>query len=246
MRGIRHRHGLHCQAVVVAAALLLSATSADAFGTCKQPGLSVSGANNETIDVCSAVADVLDYFRKGGISTELELTIRFQRTVHVEAVNLLDGSSRPYSVSGVYRADRREIQMVDSHSPRTYARRPWKLPWDRQIADSILRHEVIHAVINQLMGSRREKLPRAWHEALAYGVQVDLMDEDLRARVLAQYPDQEAFSATLQINDLVYGFDPDAFAVSAYKTYMKEGRLEFLKKAIGLELEMIDLNDFLY
>ena len=113
MRGIRHRHGLHCQAVVVAAALLLSATSADAFGTCKQPGLSVSGANNETIDVCSAVADVLDYFRKGGISTELELTIRFQRTVHVEAVNLLDGSRRPYSVSGVYRADRREIQMVE-------------------------------------------------------------------------------------------------------------------------------------
>jgi hypothetical protein len=244
--GSRATSGFRLQIVSGAfAALLLNLSSANAE-TCGRAGLNVSGVRPESSDVCKAIDEVIGYFDKGGIRIDLQLTIRFQRSVHVEAINLVDGSSRPYSVSGVYRADRKEIQMVASDSPWGSKRRPWTLAWDADIAASILRHEIVHAVINQLLGSKREKLPRAWHEALAYGVQIDLMSEDLRGRVLARYPDQEALSSTLHVNDLVYGIDPDGFAVAAYKLYVREGRLEFLKKAVALQFEMIDLDQFLF
>lgn len=60
-----------------------------------------------------------------------------------------------------------------------------------------------------------------------------------------QYPDQDAFSSTLQINDLVYGVDPDAFAIAAYKTYVRDGKFRFFRKALALELEVIDVNDLI-
>lgn len=32
---------------------------------------------------------------------------------------------------------------------------------------------------------------------------------------------------TTHINDLIYGFDPNAFAVRAYLTYVRDGRAAF-------------------
>ena len=110
---------------------------------------------------------------------------------------------------------------------------------------SILQHEIVHAVVAQLMGKRYLKLPRPWHEALAYAVQIDLMETHLQQAVLSQYPGEQGFSSTAQINGIVYGFDPDAFAIAAYKSYRHAGRLAFLKKALNFELEMIDVNEFM-
>jgi hypothetical protein len=201
--------------------------------------------NYEANGVCAAINQVIQYFANEGMEIGLQVTVLFQREVYVEAVNGLTNVRYPLPVSGVFRPDRNEIQMVDSGSAWKYRRRPWRLAWDRQLADSILQHEIVHAVINQLMGSKRGRLPRAWHEALAYAVQIDLMNEGLRTRVLAQYPTQERFSSTLEINDFVHGFDPDAFAVAAYKTYASEGRITFLKKAIALKLDMLDVSELL-
>jgi hypothetical protein len=235
-----------CRAALLASVVLLSTiASADDLASCKLPGVVVAGMNNEANGVCAAINQVIKYFENEGIQVGLQVTVRFQHAVYVEAINDLTNLRHPLPVSGVFRPDRNEIQMVDSESAWKYRRRPWKLPWDRQLADSILQHEIVHAVISHLMGSKREKLPRAWHEALAYAVQIDLMDEGLRTRVLAQYPNQEPFSNTLQINDFIYGLDPDAFAVAAYKTYVSEGRIDFLNRAIALEHDMLDVNELL-
>lgn len=66
------------------------------------------------------------------------------------------------------------------------------------------------------------------------------MKPDLRAKVLANFPKVQAFDSTVQINGLTYGFDPDSFAVAAYKTYMKYGEFEFVRRAISFKLEMAD------
>lgn len=94
------------------------------------------------------------------------------------------------------------------------------------------------------MGDNYERLPHAWHEALAYAIQISLMKPELSAKVLAKFPAVQAFSSTLEINDLVYSFDPDAFALAAYKTYVKNGDIEFLKQAINLKFELWDPTGF--
>jgi len=60
--------------------------------------------------------------------------------------------------------------------------------------------------------------------------------------VLARYPAEEGFSNTLQINELVYGLDPDRFAVAAYRTYTRGDKAEFLRTAMGFEFEMLDMS----
>jgi hypothetical protein len=234
-----------CLAALALGILHSISATADAAASCGRPGLTLSGVHEKTIHICRAVDEVLEYFVKGGVAAELRLTIRFQRAVHVEVRNEFTKSVEPLPVSGLFRADRNEIQIVRAESSWSRRRRPWGLAWDPQIADSILQHEIAHAVINHLLGNKRERMPRAWHEALAYGVQLDLMDEGFRTKVLNQYPHQEAFADLLEINDFVYGFDPDAFSIAAYKTYVQEGKLNFLKKAVAFELEMINLNELL-
>jgi hypothetical protein len=108
---------------------------------------------------------------------------------------------------------------------------------------SILQHEITHAVIAQLLGKRYDRLPHAWHEALAYAVQIDLMDDDLRAKAVTAYPEEKPFEMTTHINDIIYGFDPDAFAIRAYLTYARDGRVSFMRKALALEFEMVDVSE---
>ena len=172
-----------------------------------------------------------------------ELTMQFRPEVYVEMVNPVTKETRLVRVSGRYLVGAKELQMTSFNARWILQRKPWGLAWDADMSRSILQHEIIHATMAQLMGANYGKLPHAWHEALAYAVQIDLMPPDLRARVLAQYPLEEGFASTLQINDLTYGLDPDVFSVAAYRTYVKNGGLDFLKSAMDLKLDTIDISN---
>lgn len=210
--------------------------------TCNNGKITVAAPTDESHDACAAVAEVQRYFAAGGLDADLVLTIRFQPSVFVEIVGASSLETIP--VLGRFHWRKGEIQMLRLNLASTVMRRPWSLPWNAEIARSILRHEITHAVIAKLLGEKYDKLPPPWHEALAYAVQIDLMSAELRERVLAAYPDAEPFGLTLEINDFAYGFNPDRFAVRAYLTYARDGRMAFLKKALALEHEMIDLREY--
>ena len=226
--------------------LLFFTTAAEAQfanAACAREEIVVIGAEAEEADACDAVEGVFSYLAAAGIRPPARLVIRFQPNV---MLTLEAGGSSPstlLAVSGYYDARRNEVRITSLESPWTAHRRPWGLPWDRRLGFSILRHEIAHAVIYYALGETSGRLPRAWHEALAYAVQIELMEPDLRAEVLARYPAKEAFGSMLHINDFVYGVDPDAFAISAYKTYVREGRQSFINRALGFQYEMIDLRD---
>ncbi|QCI64799.1 DUF6639 family protein [Phreatobacter stygius] len=241
----RPRRG-HATLVLILALLAAAAVPVKALAACGRSGVTVVGSPGEHDEACAALGEVLQYFADGGLAVELRVTIRFQQSVHLESG--ADAATplttvEPIPVTGFYLAARQEIRMTSSTSPWVYQRRPWGLPWDQPLAHSILKHEIAHAVIYQLLGANHRKLPRAWHEALAYAVQIALMAPDLRAGILARYPDRQAFSSTYHINDFVYGVDPDGFAIAAYKTYLRDGEIEFVKRALSLQLEMVDMND---
>jgi len=216
-----------------------------ALADCGHPRVVVHATAEDRDNACSALTDVLNFFAKGGLVIEPELTIRFRREVYVELVNPITREATRVRVSGFYRESTKELQMTDSSSPWAGQRRPWGLAWDAQVSRSILQHEIVHAIVAQLMGGTYARLPRSWHEALAYAVQIDLMPDDLRHQVVSQYPREEGFATTLQINDVTYAMNPDAFAVAAYKIYVRDGRINFLKAAMALRLEIIDLENYL-
>jgi hypothetical protein len=220
---------------------LLSASLAEE--ACDRPGVTVFAPVEEEQDACAAIEEVLRHFAAAGLAADVTLAIRFQSSVVVE---LAGGAAPPMSlpVIGRFHKRRNEVQILSVNAPFSAARRPFTLPWSAEIARSVLRHEIAHAVIARLLGEKYDKLPAAWHEALAYAVQIDLMSAALRQRVLDAYPDVEPFDQTTKINDFTYGFDPDAFAVRAYLTYARNGRMEFVKKALAFEHDMIDLREY--
>lgn len=222
-------------------ASMLGSTSV--LAACGRPRIVLDGSQEEHGTACRALEEVLQYFEQGGLAIDPELTIQFRREVYVEVVNPATNETRLVRVSGVYRAGTKELQMTSSHSPWIVHRRPWGLAWDEDLARSILQHEIVHAVMAQLMGGNYAKLPRSWHEALAYAVQIDLMPPDLKTRVLEPHRSEEGFVNTLEVNDTTYGLNPDAFAVAAYKLYVRNGRLDFLKRVIALQLDIFRMND---
>jgi hypothetical protein len=245
VRHHRRQSRLRDAFMAILALLAVTAVPARGLADCGRDGVTILGSPDERDEACAALGEVIGHFADGGLVIDLRVTIRFQPSVVIErdgdaAVSPTGGEQ--HQASGFYHIARREIWVTRSTSAWTHRRRPWNLPWDRPLALSILKHEIAHAIIYQLLGADHRKLPRAWHEALAYAVQIELMPPDLRARILARYPDRGAFSSTLHINDIVYGIDPDSFAVAAYKTYVQGGRMTFLRRAISLQFEMIDMD----
>jgi hypothetical protein len=223
---------------------LLIVLSTMAFADCGRVSVRIMGTPEEQISACRALEEVLWYFKVGGLTLEPRMTVHFESSVFVRTKASPTNAAGVIPVSGSYEGSTDDIQILNAPA-ESIRRRPWGLSWDAAMAFSVLEHEIVHAVIAQIMAEQYEKLPHPWHEALAYAVQIDLMPTRLREDVLARYPAEEGFANTVQINDIVYGLDPDHFAVAAYETYKRNHGIDFLKKAIHFEFEMIDLSDFL-
>jgi hypothetical protein len=76
------------------------------------------------------------------------------------------------------------------------------------------------------------RLPREWHEFVAYAIQLDLMDPNVLDRVLASRADVQPFDKLLAVNEFTYGMDPEAFAVAAYKTYRARGGAQLVQQLL--------------
>lgn len=62
----------------------------------------------------------------------------------------------------------------------------------------------------------------------------------LRERVLHTAPEAQAFSSLLHVNEFLYGFDPEAFALASSRTYVARGRGAFVRQVLSFELVVPD------
>ena len=153
---------------------------------------------------CEALADTLAYFRRMGFDVDPRLTLTFADPAKGKSVE---------GVSSYGYVDLRASYIVVYSS--SY-REPWGQPWSRRIAASFLRHELAHIAVWQILGPEAAgRLPREWHEFIAYAIQLDLLDAGLRGRVLANFSDVRAFEELSAVNEFTYGMNPDVFAVAA-------------------------------
>jgi hypothetical protein len=209
----------------------------DASAACGHEGVSVSGTVEEVDDACRALGEVLNYFARIGARPVPQVRISFQDQVYIDMyLHTYDPASKQpvgeNEVSGCYNFARRELQVTSGRRDIKRERRPWNIEWSQPIAYSILEHELVHAVLANLLDGSYQRLAKAWHEFIAYSVQIDLMDRELRNKVLANYPDATPFQFPESVNPIVYAADPDEFGVSAYLMAEASGGSEFIRQLL--------------
>lgn len=214
--------------LVVVALVLALLPASPAAASCGAEDVTVTGRADEQALACDALRAVEGYFAAfdGG-----DRAPAF-RIVFVESIPADDSAaSRP--VTGTYWRSKHLIEVTSLDSRSAAGTLHWHLPWSRQIAQSVVTHEIVHAFTAQIEGS----LPVAWIEYMAYAIQFELMAPDLRRTILAAYPDARAFSDNTQVCDINYLIDPDLFAVRAYLDYLQRGGHAYVASILGGEVD---------
>ncbi len=172
-------------------------------------------------DFCRPLSKVLAYFRSMGFEIEPKFSLVF----------IDPPADNPVASYGTFDAASNEIAIY-----RRHRKKAWGVDWNESFFDSVVIHEMVHMATLRVMGEQYARLPKEWHEFIAYAVQLQLIEEPLLGRVLEQYADVEQFSNLIEINPYIYGLsEPELFAVRAYKTFRTRGGMQFLKKLLRLE-----------
>lgn len=222
---------------MIATVLAGIALPQDASAACGHEGVSVSGTAEEVADACRALDEVVSYFSKIGFQPAPDIRISFRDHVYIDMY--VPAGKEPAGreeVSGAYDCRRKELQITSARRESRRDRRPWGIAWGQPIAYSILQHELTHAVVAGLLGSDYQKLGRAWHELIAYAVQFDLMDRELKSAVLANYPNAQPFRFPENVNSMLHGADPDGFGISAHLYVEASGGPTFIRRILAKEV----------
>ena len=225
--------------------IALTQTAAmQARAACGSEKIAIEGAGPNIVEVCRSIDEVAEYFANIGLSFPTEINIKISDKVLLNFYNP-DGSGPPieFQVSGYYDPAKNKIEITSPHSAASSDRRPWRLQWSPELAFSILKHELTHAAVHQNFKTAAKSISKPWMEFIAYAVQISLMDENLRKKVLASYPDAAPFETPERVNPFIYGYDPDAFGVRAYLFVRDKGGAQFIRKIItgqtGYDLQEI-------
>lgn len=173
---------------------------------------------------CRAVADIIIFFEVLGFTLTPMGTLSFaERPTDEEFITA--------PTHGHFDARRSQIVAF-----RTSDARPWGQQWSTSLAGSFLRHELVHMAVWQI-GAREGTFFRPErHEFIAYAIQLDLMDPDLREVILATHPRLKPFDDLLQINEFTSRMDPELFALAAYSTYRDRGGERFVRELLRAEI----------
>jgi hypothetical protein len=218
-RGRRTGGSAAARWIVAFAALigcLLPATSRAEALACRQAGIVVTGTDAQDLPlVCAGVSDALAWLESANLKLERGPAIRL--------VSALPAGNDPRAL-GIYDARRNVIELLDYRAAVAASRcdtPAFKIAMGRALWQSYAAHEVAHAVLRANDTSRT--LTLAHYEYVAAVVQLGSLPEAVRDEILLNYDEFPAFEATHEVSDLFYLLAPCAFAVKAYRHYLKPG-----------------------
>lgn len=206
---------LWAAASVLVGALVCLMPSASRAGelACRQAGIVVSGAEAQDLSLaCAAVRDALAFLEPMGLSIE-----------HGPSIALVDKlpSGAAKRALGRYDAGLDAVELLDYRAAAAASEcgpAPFKVPMSRALWKSYVAHEIAHASVREHDASHR--LTVAQYEYVAAVVQLGTLPDTVRDEIMRKY-DLPAFGETAEISDLYYYMAPCAFAVKAYRHYMK-------------------------
>lgn len=178
---------------------------------------------------CNSLKRVVAVFDQMGVAFHAPFKVIFFESLYYPGTDI--------PLFGSFDTNTNEIHMLSFRSSQQRGRTAWGLPWNDQLAESFLIHEMAHLVAITSMGSDYKRLAPVWHEFIAYTVQFQLMPEDLRKQILSRAHLQEPYENHWGVNFDIYLMNPDLFAIRSYLSAEEWGSGEFLKKLMdGLVL----------
>lgn len=189
---------------------------------CGLEQLRIVGANErDAADVCAGAARALSFYAEHGLALTKPVTLAV-------ASQLPPGL--PPTAAGIFLTGERRIHMLSFDAFRQF--RTWlRLPIDRSMYQSLVAHEVAHAVTDANFLIPRPSIHAK--EYLAYVALFATMTPALRERVLHAIPGQ-GFADEGRISFIVYMFDPMFFGAQAYRHYLKlDDRTAFLRAVLA-------------
>ena len=212
--------------------VLISLFSASwAAADCGLSGLQISGATPlEQQTSCDSLTQVVSLFKTVGV----EINPKFKLFFEDQAIVLF--GEELVEVHGYFDDEKFEMHITTFANPRNKELTPFGLPWELKNGVSYVLHEMTHLVVATDLALHQRKLKHEWHEFMAYAVQLELMDLELRNNILNQYSKTEAFENPEAVNSMIYEMDPDVYAVKAYKSMKVWGGVSFLKKVLAGEV----------
>ncbi len=210
--------------LIALAFLSFSAQAAE----CPNHSASLENATaKEAAAACTSLDKILAYFKSIGVDVTPKITFVFEDKVET-----------PQGLAyGYFDTDTNSIHMVHFGSPQEKDQVVWNLKWNDEIAASFLLHETTHLVVVTYMGERFRSISHVAHEFMAYSVQLLLMDQKLRAKVL-KLNQNSAFETPDYVSPMVYQMDPNGFAISSYLSLAKWGDPLVIKKIMDGEVRL--------
>ncbi|MDH3739151.1 MAG: hypothetical protein OER92_08145, partial [Alphaproteobacteria bacterium] len=167
----------------------------------------------DTYLACAGAADAVAFMSQQGFTVDTVMHIDI-----LDAVYIHSDDTPALRVLGQYEVDRERISVTSSEGQREMAvdKPIFGIPYEDDIFRSVVAHEVAHAIAEE--NFHVVEPTRIAHEYIAYIVQLATMPTRLRQRVLDRHP-VPAFATELDISPIVYGMNPDIFAVKAYRHF---------------------------
>lgn len=194
--------------VICALALLPTPSAADELRCPGAPIVVVANKSEVAMAaICAPSVWTHAFFAQCGMVQERELTLevvaRVTHPLGLPVIALFDASRWRIKIS-TFEVTQTLIL------PRSIYR---KLA-TRDVYDSLIVHEVTHAIFRELVGRRR--LPLAAHEYVAYAIQVASLPAKTRDAFLSSFPAQTPKDFR-RFNEIYLGMSPLRFAANAYR-----------------------------
>ncbi|MEQ9316438.1 MAG: hypothetical protein RLN72_11350 [Henriciella sp.] len=188
-------------------------------------GVSIVHADPAELDLaCAALGDIVSFFQSIDFNIAPTGALQF-------ADRAIDHTSEGFTAHGFFDAPQSRIVIF-----RTSNVSPWGQQWSSNLAGSFLRHELAHMAIWEVVNRNGVALRPEWHEFIAYAIQFDLMESDLRDLLFATRADARPFEDLLQVNEFISRMDPELFALAAYETYLVRGGKQFVGQLLRAEV----------
>ena len=158
--------------------------------------------------LCRGAASARGFLRAHGI--RVRRRIRMQ--LHDRPIE------RGPSHIGLYDADADRIDLLSyAQAHHLTADDPlFGMPMTPALYESVVAHEVTHAIVEQNLPARLES--RVVHEYIAYTAQLSTMTAELRERILRRYP-RPGYAHLGEMSWVYYQLDPSGFGVKVYRHF---------------------------
>ena len=183
---------------------------------------------------CAGAADAVGFLAQQGFTVDTVMQIDIRDIVFLHA------QEKPsFRVLGQFDADLNLILVTSTAGQRQMAaEKPiFGVPYDEALFRSVVAHEVAHAIAED--NFQMTEPSRLAHEYIAYIVQIATMPARLRYQVFDHHQ-VPAFDSEVEINPMVYGLNPDVFAVKSYLHFRRPGvGVTFLQTLLNRDLMLI-------